>query len=197
MYSWLNTPQCRSPRSNFRRSHLPRRLLLEHLEERTLLAGGIFEYPLPSPAARPFGIVTASDNNLWFTEEAANKIARYNAVTNVFTEFPLPAPNRFPDEIVQGSDGNLWFTEANNSRIGRMTTSGMLTGEFPQGGLGGTPEGIAAGPDGKLWFILFISNSVSKIARMTTTGAITAADEFTVPTAGSGVVPSSWRTNAS
>jgi streptogramin lyase len=54
--------------------------------------------------------------------------------------------------------------------------------EFPTATTSTGTEGIAAGPDGKLWFT---ESGASKIARITTTGAITAGDEFATPTASS------------
>src|SRR5690242_1642857 len=39
-------------------------------------ANDITEFTVPTPHATPLLIVTGSDGNLWFTEQAANKIGR-------------------------------------------------------------------------------------------------------------------------
>jgi streptogramin lyase len=161
-------------------------LAVESLENRWLLSGGVFEYALPSsPDRRPYGITSGPDNNLWFTEQFADKIGRYNPVSNLLTEFNLAA-GRQPFDIASGPDGNLWFTETGTNKVGRMTTTGTLLGEFaiPSGGV---PYGITAGPDGRLWMTEFVSNTVSKIVRMTTAGVSNPSDEFTIPTSGPGI----------
>jgi virginiamycin B lyase len=88
-----------------------------------------------------------------------------------------------PSELTAGPDGALWFTEGAMDKIGRITTDGTIT-EFPgvpPSGTCGTPfvgadpAGIAVGNDGNLWFT---ESGSGKVARMSTTGAIT---EFPVP----------------
>jgi virginiamycin B lyase len=38
---------------------------------------GVFtEFPIPTAATEPIGIVTGPDGNLWFTETSGNKIGR-------------------------------------------------------------------------------------------------------------------------
>jgi len=37
----------------------------------------ITEYPVPTPSSKPSGICEGPDHNVWFTEAAAGKIARY------------------------------------------------------------------------------------------------------------------------
>ena len=81
-----------------------------------------------------------SDGNLWFTEGAANAIARMTPGGAV-TEFPLPTAAARADQRLRrrraglsGSprvpDGNVWFTQRTANKIGRITPSGAIT-EFP------------------------------------------------------------------
>ena len=134
--------------------------------------------PIPTLACEPEGIVAGPDGNLWFAEQAGNKIGRMT-LAGVFTEFPVPTPAGRPETITTGPDGNLWFTEQDGNKIGRITMDGVIT-EFPIPSVPGQPEGIATGPDGNLWFTEYLSN---KIGRITTAGVIT---EFPVPTFSSG-----------
>jgi streptogramin lyase len=126
-------------------------------------SGAITEYPLPSGASYPLGIVSGPDGSLWFAEFMGNRIGRITT-SGVITEYPLPVPNGNPNMIAVGSDGALWFTE-NYSKIGRMTTAGVFS-EF-------SPPvcfcfGITSGPDGRLWFA-----GGDVIGAITTAGVIT------------------------
>ena len=134
----------------------------------------ITEFTIPTAGSEPEGIVAGPDGNLWFAEQAGNKIGRMT-LAGIFTEFPIPTPSSWPETITVGPDGNLWFTEQDGNRIGRITTAGVIT-EFPIPTVPGQPEGIATGPDGNLWFTETLGN---KIGRITTDGVIT---EFPVPT---------------
>lgn len=129
-----------------------RRLHLEQLEDRcvphtgvTLFADGL------TAAAQPAGIVSGPDGNFWFTEFAADRVARITP-TGTITEFVVPGAGSGPLNIVVGPDGALWFTENGSDEIGRITTAGVVTNEFSVPGVGSAPAGIAAGSDGALWF---------------------------------------------
>jgi len=152
---------------------------VERLEDRALRAG-FTEYPIPTGASAPQGITVGSDNALWFTETAANKIGRITTA-GLFTEFPIPTAASAPWEITSGPDGALWFTESSGNQIGRITTAGVIT-EFPVPTANSNPQGITTGPDGALWFTEF-SNPANKIGRVSTSGAFT---EFPIQVANSG-----------
>ena len=135
------------------------------------------EYLIPTPGAKPVGIVTGPDGNLWFTEQSGNKIGKVTPA-GVFTEYPVPTAGSLPQQITVGPDGNLWFTEQSGNKIGKVTLADVFT-EYPVPTAGGFPQGITTGPDGNLWFTERYGN---KIGKVTTTGAFT---EYPVPTAGS------------
>jgi virginiamycin B lyase len=140
-------------------------------------AQNITEFPVPTPASEPNGIVAGPDGALWFTEYNANKVGRITTAGTI-NEFGIPTSASFPVYITAGPDGALWFTESSGNKIGRMTTSGTIT-EFTIPTPASQPAGIAAGPDGALWFTEISGN---KIGRITTSGAVS---EFAIPTSGS------------
>ena len=123
----------------------------------TLLA--TYQIPTPNPNDPVTGsgqaafIITGPDNNLWFVEEAGNKIGRITT-SGVITEFPIPTANSHPKNLVIATDGNLWFPEIEGGNIVRITMSGVIT-EFP-GVINPTVERlrrITATPDGSLWYV--------------------------------------------
>ncbi len=153
------------------------RLQLERLEERCLLSGGISEFAVPTANALPFWITSGPDGNLWFTEDATNKIGRITP-SGAVTEFPITGG---AGEIAPGPDGNLWFAGGGYDTIGKITPTGKVT-EFTlafKPPAGSQPYGITAGPDGNLWFTEIAAN---KIGRITPSGVVT---EFAIPTANS------------
>ena len=134
----------------------------------------ITEFPLPTPGAEPNGIVAGPDGNLWFVEQAADKIGRMDLSGNV-TEFPLPAGSE-PTAITVGPDGNLWFTEFSRDRIGRITPAGVIKEvRLPAGS---NPLSIAAGTDGNIWFT---ETGANRVAHMTTMGTEQSAVNIPLP----------------
>lgn len=112
----------------------------------------IEEFPIPTAASSPQGITTGPDGNLWFTEQAADKIGRMTTSGTV-TEFPIAVSiSGSLFGITAGPDGNLWFPDLLSKKIGKVTPDGTVT-EYPVT----LPHpfssgGITAGPDGALWF---------------------------------------------
>src|SRR5579871_6892054 len=97
--NWLKRLRSRPPfRQQPGRVHGHRRAVLglEALEDRCVPAiQSITEYPLLTAAAQPFAIVKGPDGNLWFTEEAANTIARIST-SGAVTQFPIPTASSNP-----------------------------------------------------------------------------------------------------
>ncbi|HEX3467777.1 MAG TPA: hypothetical protein VHT05_06860 [Candidatus Elarobacter sp.] len=139
------------------------------------------ETSVPTANSGPFGIATAPDNNLYYTEANVDKIGR---ITNLFTaqsEISLTSGS-IPEAIVRGPDGNVWFTENGTSKIARLSPSSFaVTGEFPTATANAGPTGITVGQDGALWFS---ENGQDKIGRITTGGTVT---EYASPVTGLGL----------
>lgn len=144
----------------------------------SISGGTAGETSVPTANAAPFGIASADDGNLYYTESATDKIGR---ITNLFTaqsEISLTTGTT-PEQIVAGPDDNLWFTESGTSKIGRLSPSSFsVTGEFPTATANAQPTGIAVGKDGALWFT---ETGLDKIGRITTGGT---QIEFASPVTG-------------
>ena len=141
------------------------------------------EYPVPTAPPSPgnpqgnlWGITLGSDNNLWFTETSAHKVAKVTT-GGVFTEYALPSGGS-PLGITVGPDLNLWVTEQGTNKIAKVTTAGVVT-EYAIATPSSTPAGIVQGPDGNLWFA---EQDANKVASITTAGTVT---EYSIPTAAS------------
>jgi streptogramin lyase len=126
------------------------------------------------PGPIPNGLAVGPDGNLWFTEQAGNRIGRIT-MAGVITEFSAGiTDNSNPSEITAGPDGNLWFTEpffitngvlvkGSGNQVARISTSGVVT-EFSAGiTSGAVPWGIVGGPDGNIWFTEQNGNAVARI----------------------------------
>jgi streptogramin lyase len=136
------------------------------------------EFTVPTPNSSPVGITAGPDGDVWFVEQAGNKVGRITPGGTI-TELAIPTPASMPRDITAGPDGNLWFTESATNKIGRITTGGTIT-EFAVPTANSGPRDITTGPDGDLWFT---EQTANKIGRITTSGVVTG--EFTVPTANS------------
>ena len=136
---------------------------------------GVKEYQSPSGHV---GIqqLASGPGEVWFSEQAANAIAKLDAQTGKIVEFPLPKTGQgaqcgwqCPEGLV--SAGDIWFAESqlgSGSKIGRMGRDGQLKAEYPVPG--GNPWRLTAGRDGTLWFT---EASSPKIGRIDSTGKVT------------------------
>jgi streptogramin lyase len=129
----------------------------------------------------PFGIVSGPGGKLWFTgfgSDFVGHIAPPGAAVPTTDQLPT---GDGPLGITVGPDGNLWIADQLSSQITRVTPDGTVT-NFPTFTPNRQPFGIAAGPDGRIWFTE-AGGEPTHIGVMTTDGAMTAADEFAIPTA--------------
>src|SRR6266436_4348119 len=113
--------------------------------------GSITTFPIPTSGSGPEGITSGPDGNVWFTEDAGNRIGRITP-SGSFTEFPIPTTGSVPFSITTGPDGNLWFTAFDGNSIWRLTPSGSFTGAFHTPTKTSRPYSITVGSDGNLWF---------------------------------------------
>lgn len=121
----------------------------------------------------PFAIVSGSDNNIWFSENAGNSVDRLAMRTNRVTRFAIPTKNADVSALAVGPDKDIWFTEPGAGKIGTLQANGTIVEySLPSGA---SPFDIKSGPDGNLWFT---DDARKAIGRITTTGSVT---EFTTP----------------
>ena len=119
-----------------------------------------YRFALPTAGSVPDEITAGPDGNLWFTEDAGNRIGRITP-SGTITEFAVPTASSAPGGITAGPDGNLWFAENTGNKTGRITPSGTIT-EFAIPTAASFPEGITAGPDGNLWLAEMNANQIGR-----------------------------------
>src|SRR5262245_316383 len=87
----------------------------------------ILTHRIPTTGSNPYIIVPGSDGALWFCDQGASKIGRYDPRTAEFTSFDIPTSNSQPVGIIEGPDKAFWFTEQAGNKIGRITPDGTIT----------------------------------------------------------------------
>ncbi len=144
------------------------------------------EFPIPTSASQPTGIVKGPDGSLWFTETAGDKIGKLpQSASPTITDYALPRAAAAPRSITVGPDGALWFTESTQPYIGRLVISSLAFTEIGLG-LGGTvntsarPWGIVTAPTGAMWITDPGTNSIWQIS---TAGVPIANYPITTPNA--------------
>ncbi len=128
------------------------------------------------------GIASASNGDLWFTQELDNQVGELDPTTGITTEFVSPTSDSEPLGVAVGADGNVYYTEYDGSKIGVVNPSNGTVADYATPTANSTPYGIVADPlDGDLWFTEYRGNNIGRIDPATK--AID--DDFPIPTAGS------------
>jgi streptogramin lyase len=143
--------------------------------------GGVVEFKLPE-GSEPRSIAPGADGNVWFTDEATNKVGKITPQGKI-SEYALP-PGSSPYGIAAGSDGNMWFTDAGTGKVGKVSPSGDIT-EYPLSAPLGKPlpkpEGITQGPFGELWLA---ESNEGRIVEFTASGTEGSSLEVEPPVEG-------------
>jgi virginiamycin B lyase len=131
-------------------------------------------YTIPTSASDPMGIASSA-SAVWFTEEAADKLAYLNQSAKI-AEVLLPNSGSQPDGITFGPDSNIWFTEYGADKIGRYDPSSSTFAEFIIPTASSNPTSIVIGPgDSALWFT---ESATDKVGTVTLSGSI---NDFSLP----------------
>jgi virginiamycin B lyase len=119
-------------------------------------------------------MATAIDRqgNVWFTEQAANYIGRFDPATETFKTYPLDtaiAPRMAPQDLAFDAKGQLWFTLL-GGRIGRLdpATGAIQSWQIPvpPGATRSYPFSLAVTSSG-VWFGYLNGGAVGRLDPVT------------------------------
>jgi copper transport protein len=113
-------------------------------------------YDIPTPNARPAGIVSDRTGNIWFAEAGAGSIAKIDPATGNITEYKPKSPSQSLDEpaaVFADPNGfDIYIAEHSGHAI---TVYNSLLGTFrdyPSINEAGLPFGMAMDSYGNLWY---------------------------------------------
>ena len=84
-----------------------------------------------TPDAEPFGIALDGDEDVWFTERAANRLAWFDNLRRIPFEYPLPEPASEPTDLAVDADDCAWYTAPGINAIGRFCQPPILPSYLP------------------------------------------------------------------
>lgn len=100
---------------------------------------------VPTPDARPYGMVVNSKGVPFFVEFNSNKLASIDPETMEIREYVLPNPGARPRRIAITPDDVLWYTDYVRGYLGRFDPKTGKATEWPSpSGPKSQPYGIAA-----------------------------------------------------
>ena len=144
------------------------------------------EWTVPTAASGPYGVGVDTNGKVWFTENATNKIARFDPTNNNFTEWTITTPNSqahnvFVKLVTNGSTSvtQIFFTEFASSKIAMFDSSTNNLTEWALAS-GSNPAGIYVDENNDVWFAESGRDAIGRL--IPSTGQLT---EWTLPGASS------------
>jgi virginiamycin B lyase len=86
----------------------------------TVASGEVRLVRVPTPGARPYGIVVDRSDRPWAVLFGTNRIATVDPATFRITEFPLPRAAARPRRLTLTSDGAIWYGDYIGGMLGRF-----------------------------------------------------------------------------
>jgi len=110
------------------------------------------ELTVPTPEARPYGIIPGPDGRMWFCELAAAKLGAITPGSSHIDEYPTPTPDSGPRRLA--TDGvYLWVSEYRAGKLARFDPKTQEWKEWASpSGPESRPYGIAVATDGAVWY---------------------------------------------
>ena len=89
---------------------------LARIDDRNMLT----EHRVPTPSASLRSVTTGAGGDLWFTENAANKIGQMRPDGSMIGEYEIPTSGSGARAIVATPDGRLFFSQYDIGCIGEV-----------------------------------------------------------------------------
>ena len=124
----------------------------------------IREWDVPTKGAHPHDPAVGKNGDLWFTEQMANKIGRFDPTSQNFKEYPLTGGNAGPHGLVSDNEGNIWFTANFGGYIGKLDPqTGHVTQYKMPVEKADDPHTAVFDNHGTLWFTVQGGNMVGRL----------------------------------
>jgi streptogramin lyase len=108
-------------------------------------------YTIPTSNSDPHDLVLDTSNEaVWFTQRAADKIARLDMVTGQINEYSFPTGSN-PTGIDRASDGLIWVTLPGTNKIASFNPVGNTINEVTYATAGAQFTDVAISSNGLVW----------------------------------------------
>lgn len=130
----MSDPAARDPHTPYfdQRGNLWFTLQQSNMVGRLVPATGAMSFvTLPTPNARPYGMVVDAKGNPWIAYNGSHKIAKIDATTMTVREFPVPTTDSRIRRLDLLSDGTIFYVDAARGYLGRMDPTTGAIKEWP------------------------------------------------------------------
>ena len=115
----------------------------------------ITEYDMPTASTASHDSAIDSKGNLWYTDESAQLLGKFDTKTGRFTEYAMPPvpEGEIPGtrDVVVDQNDRVWFPVRIEGGEGRLAMFDPDTEELTLAEEGARAQFVALGPDGKIW----------------------------------------------
>ena len=120
----------------------------------TTSTGQVQVIAVPTPNARPYGILVDSKNRPWIVLFGTNKLATVDPATMQLTEITLPRAEIRPRRLAITSDDKIWYGDYATGRVGRYDPATAKVDEWPlPGGPDSDPYAMAQDAQDRVWLV--------------------------------------------
>ncbi|MDO8667450.1 MAG: hypothetical protein Q7J79_12605 [Gemmatimonadales bacterium] len=120
----------------------------------TVSSGQVRLVRVPTPRARPYGIVMDRNDRPWVVLFGTNKLATVDPRTFELTEYELPRATARPRRIALTSDGAVWYGDYAGGFIGRFDPATHQVREWPlPGGASSRPYAMMSDDRDRVWVV--------------------------------------------
>lgn len=119
----------------------------------TVATGAVQILNVPTPNARPYGIVIDSKNRPWIVLFGTNKLATVDSAMQL-REIALPRAEIRPRRLEVTSDDKVWYGDYATGVLGRYDPATGKVDEWPMpGGAGSRPYAMALDAADRIWLV--------------------------------------------
>jgi virginiamycin B lyase len=120
----------------------------------TVASGEVRLVRVPTPRARPYGIVVDAQNRPWIVLFGTNKLATVDPSTFQLTEITLPRERARPRRLAVTSDGAVWYGDYTGGMLGRYDPRTRAFREVPlPSGEPSLPYAMALDDQERIWLV--------------------------------------------